>query len=318
MIAPGWSKMKTKMIILIGIIMLMYSSGTTLCLSAENITKPNEKYTFTSDWFTHNIPNWTHVLNDMKGKPGLAYLEIGPYEGRSFFWVLDNILTHPSSMAIAIDIFNGDVEQRFFDNMRRSGQSLKIKLIKGFSQQKLRDLKLNSFDLIYIDGDHRSKGVLMDAILSWDLLKDGGILIFDDYKLSYDLPMEMRPEFAIDVFLTLFPDESQILIKEYQLIVRKTKNHCNEAMGFIKRLDTPLVCSRLGAYIYYWKPRKLYEASTNREIPLKEGEISLIENTLLGLKLGFNLQVEKKETNLYRDLLNRLGINEISVSSKGK
>jgi len=293
---------------------------TTRGLSAETAVKPDRKYTFSSDFFTHNIPSWTRVLNDMKGKPDLTYLEIGVYEGRSFFWVLDNILTHPSSRAVAIDTFDKfgliDPEKVFRENMRHSGHSSKIGILKGFSQQKLRGLKLNSIDLIYIDGDHRSKMVLMDIILSWDLLKDGGILIIDDYKWFAGLPMEVRPEFAVDVFIVLFKDEFQILINDYQLIVRKNKTWCNEAMGFIKRAEVPLVCSRLGPYIYYWKPRKLYDALTNREIPLNEVEISLVENTLLGLKLGFKLEVKKRETDLYEKLLNRLGLHEISVSSK--
>jgi hypothetical protein len=310
------TKLKLPILLLFGLIICFCT--TSPVLSADHATKPDGKYTFTSDWFTHDIPSWTRILNDMKGKPDLTYLEIGAWEGRSFFWVLDNIFTHPSSKAIAIDIFAGDEEQRFLDNVRRSGHSSKITVLKGFSQQKLRDLKLNSIDLIYIDGDHRSKGVLMDAILSWDLLKDDGILIFDDYKLFSDLPMEMRPEFAIDVFQTLFRDEFKVLINDYQLIVRKTKTHCSEAMGFIKRLDNSLFCSHLGPYVYYWKPKKLYDASTNREIALSEGETSLVENTLLRLRLGFRLEVENKETDLYRNLLTRLGINEISLSSKEK
>jgi hypothetical protein len=282
--------------------------------------KPDRKYTFSSDFFTHNIPSWTRVLNDMKGKPDLTYLEIGVYEGRSFFWVLDNILTHPSSRAVAIDTFDKfgliDPEKVFRENMRHSGHSSKIGILKGFSQQKLRGLKLNSIDLIYIDGDHRSKMVLMDIILSWDLLKDGGILIIDDYKWFAGLPMEQRPEFAVDVFQTLFRDDFQILVIDYQLIVRKAKTPCNEAMGSIKVGEIPLACSRLGPYIYYWKPQKFYDASTNREIPLNEVEIPLVENTLLGLKLGFKLEVKKRETDLYEKLLNRLGLHEISVSSK--
>jgi hypothetical protein len=87
-------------------------------------------------------------------------------------------------------------------------------------------------------------------------------------------------------------------------------------MGFITRLDMPLVCSRLGPYVYYWKPQKLYNALTNREIPLDEVEISLIENTLISRKLGFNLEVEKRQTDLYKNLLSRLGLHEISVSPK--
>ena len=290
-------------------------------VSSEIAARPGEKYTFTSDLFTHNIPSWTRVLKELKGKPGLTYLEIGVYEGRSFFWMLDNILTHPSSKAIAIDTFDKfgptDPEEVFRENMRRSGRSTNIKVIKGASQQKLRDLKLNTIDLIYIDGDHRSKMVLQDIILSWDLLKDGGILILDDYKLFAGFPMEERPEFAIDVFMVLFKNEFRILINDYQLIVQKAKTPCNGAMGSIKVGEIPLACSRLGPYIYYWKPQKLCDASKNREIPLDDGEISMIENALLGLKLGFNLEVGKKQVDLYKNLLNRLGLREISVYPKG-
>jgi antitoxin component YwqK of YwqJK toxin-antitoxin module len=89
-------------------------------------------------------------------------------------------------------------------------------------------------------------------------------------------------------------------------------------MGFIKRLEMPLVCSRLGSYVYYWKPQKLYEVSTYREIALTQKDISIIENTLIGRKLGFRLEVDKKETDIYRNLLNRLGIRDIGISSKEK
>ncbi|MGZ3579592.1 MAG: class I SAM-dependent methyltransferase [Syntrophales bacterium] len=314
-------KEKLRLPILVAIGLLMFFN-TTQAFSAENAAKPAAKYTFTSDWFTHNIPSWTVILNDMKGKPNLTYLEVGPYEGRSFLWVMDNILTHPSSKAIAIDtfdkIFDRDPEKIFLENLRRSGHSSQVKVMKGFSQEKLRLLPLNSVDLIYIDGDHRSKAVIMDAVLSWDLLKEGGILIFDDYKLGYDLPMEMRPEFAIDVFMSLFPDEFQILLNDYQMIVRKNKSQCIEAMGSIKRLEMPLACSRLGSYVYYWKPQKLYEASTYREVALSKNDISIIENTLIGRKLGFRVEVNKNETDNYRNLLNRLGLQDIGVSEKEK
>jgi predicted O-methyltransferase YrrM len=295
-------------------LLFFFSIDPAFCV--DNTVKPDGNYTFTSDWFSKNIPNWTRALSEVRGKPGLSYLEIGVWEGRSFFWVLDNILTHPSSGAIAIDIFSGDEEQRFLDNIRRSGHSSKIRVIKGFSQQELRNLKLNSLDLIYIDGDHRSKGVLMDAMLSWDLLKDGGILIFDDYKFPPDLPREMRPEFAIDVFVSLFQDEIQILKNEYQLIVRKAKTHCDSAMGFIERWDAHVACSRLGPYVYYWKPQKLFDATTNEEITLDKGEVSLVENTLLGLKFGCRLELETGQTDPYRNLLTKLRLNEISVSGK--
>ncbi|MGZ6208476.1 MAG: hypothetical protein ACXWMS_13095, partial [Syntrophales bacterium] len=110
-------KLRLPILVAIGLLMLF---NTTQAFSAENAAKPAAKYTFTSDWFTHNIPSWTVILNDMKGKPNLTYLEVGPYEGRSFLWVMDNILTHPSSKAIAIDtfdkIFDRDPEKVFLEN----------------------------------------------------------------------------------------------------------------------------------------------------------------------------------------------------------
>jgi predicted O-methyltransferase YrrM len=311
-------KVKQSLLVLASLVLIACFIFVSPSLAAENTAKPEGTYTFSSDWFSHNILSWTRILSGMKGRPGLTYLEIGAWEGRSFFWILDTILTHPSSKAIAIDIFDGDVEQRFLDNLRRSGRSSDVQVIKGFSQQKLRDLVPNSIDLIYIDGDHTSKGVLMDAILSWDLIKDGGIIILDDYRLFSGLPMETRPEFAIDVFLTLFRDEIEVLLKDYQVIVRKNKTPCDETRGFITRLENKMFCSRLGQYVYYWKLQKLFNVSTNKEISLTKADVSMIENTLLFQKLGFRLDVEKKETDQYRNLLNRLGINEISLSSKEK
>jgi hypothetical protein len=303
--------------------------GLTLCFSvippafsADQAIQPDRKYTFTSDWFSYNIPNWTRILGDFKGKPGLAYLEVGVYEGRSFFWVVDTILTHPSSKAVAIDTFDkfggGDPEEVFHENVHRSGRAPGIRVIKGFSQEKLRDLSLRSFDIIYIDGDHSSRSVLMDAILAWDLLKDGGILIFDDYAWDFLVPTELRPTYALDVFQTLFGDDFRVLVKDYQLIVRKTKAPCNPARGSIKVADLTLACSRLGSYVYYWKPRKLFDASTDKEVGLSNEEAPLVESILIERKLGFRLEVEKKEIDQYRSLLNRLGMNEVSLSPKGK
>ena len=40
----------------------------------------------------------------------------------------------------------------------------------------------HKFDLIYIDGSHESADVLSDSLFSYNLLKPGGVLIFDDYE----------------------------------------------------------------------------------------------------------------------------------------
>ncbi|MCM8831198.1 MAG: class I SAM-dependent methyltransferase [Candidatus Omnitrophica bacterium] len=44
-------------------------------------------------------------------------------------------------------------------------------------------------------GNHNAPSVLMDAVLCWPLLKNGGILIFDDYLWKINkLPEEERPK----------------------------------------------------------------------------------------------------------------------------
>jgi len=60
------------------------------------------------------------------------------------------------------------------------------------------------FDCIYIDADHRAAGVLEDAVLSWRLLKGGGIMILDDYGWNlYENPFKC-PKRGIDAFLDAF------------------------------------------------------------------------------------------------------------------
>lgn len=295
---------------------LLVLGATALAGAAGGAEKPQGEYRFSADWFSDNIPIWTKTLAELKGKPNLNYLEIGVYEGRSFFWVMDNILTDPSCRATAIDTFDiyagNDPEVVFRYNLARSGHEPKVTIIKGSSRDKLRTLPPNSFDLIYVDGDHGGKSVLMDAVLAWDLLKEGGLMIFDDYDWPHPIPMEMRPGFALDAFQNLMKDELQVVSKAYQLILRKAAFNCDKALGFIKNVETELDCSPLGPYVYYWKPRKLFDASNgNREVPLSAEEMSMIEETLKNRKLGFRLIVEKPSE--YKGLLDKLKLNDVWV-----
>ncbi len=59
-----------------------------------------EHYDFTSDWFGGHIPTWTRLFADLAGKPNLAFLEVGSYEGRSTVWLLGNVLTHRTARIV--------------------------------------------------------------------------------------------------------------------------------------------------------------------------------------------------------------------------
>lgn len=199
---------------------------STIGIQYSNVLAEDQKiykrdYTFTQDFFTRNIPLWQQFLGEFRDKPGIHYLEIGVFEGGSIIWMLENILTDPQAKATCVDVFPEWMYDRFTANLTLSGFAHKVGIMQGRSQVMLRRLPLNSYDIIYIDGSHVPKDVLADAILSWELLKNGGILIFDDYKYKNG---NETPGIAIDAFLQFFKDDLTILYKGVlQVIVKKNK-----------------------------------------------------------------------------------------------
>lgn len=232
---------------------LVAAKGSTLVMDCNFIDPTPEdsakhyrgEYLFSSDWFTPNVPAWRGALGHLRGRPNIHYLEVGLYEGRSAIWVLENILTDPTARLTGIDVFPEDLEERWQINLERSGQGSQVTTIKGYSQKVLRELPLESFDAIYIDGSHTGYDVLADAILSWDLLKPGGVLIFDDYqwRRGKGLPPELKPGPAIDAFITMYRDFIQVIHRCYQLMLVKQPNPCAGTEH----------CSRIDSHVYLWK-----------------------------------------------------------------
>jgi predicted O-methyltransferase YrrM len=107
-------------------------------------------------------------------------------------------------------------------NIKLADKSGKISLLQGRSQEILPTLEEESFDIIYIDGSHRSMNVLCDTIYSWQLLKKNGLLLLDDYLLNSELPKHLGPKYAIDLFLKHFKDEYELLHKDQQVLLRKS------------------------------------------------------------------------------------------------
>lgn len=166
-------------------------------LRAAQQERPSLPYHFTSDVFSSNIPVWRKVLAPYAGRPNVHYLEVGVLEGRSAIWMLENILTHPSSTLTGVDLFPGDLQERYLANLQLSGYAGKAITIKGLSQLELRRLQPDSYDIIYVDGGHTADMVLADAALCWQVLKTGGLLIFDDYRWERETyPDELRPGVA--------------------------------------------------------------------------------------------------------------------------
>lgn len=195
------------------------------------------EYRFTADFFTGNIGVWKQTLARFAHKADLNFLEIGSFEGRSACWLLENILTSDSSRLTCIDTFDFagqgviwlqdegsesmSIEERFDYNIKLTGRSNNVRKIVGYSRDALRSLPLSSFDFIYIDGAHIATNVLEDAVLSWPLLKNGGLLTFDDYGWEGHPNLLFRPRVAVDAFLAIYRLQYRLVHKAYQVTIEK-------------------------------------------------------------------------------------------------
>ncbi|CAG8636168.1 10625_t:CDS:1, partial [Acaulospora colombiana] len=196
----------------------------------ENSTIKNneENFEFHSDWLAPHLPYWEKHLYHLANQE-INVLEIGAFEGRSTTWILQELCKNPLSKMITIDTFEKifkeiDNEPIFHENVRKTGKERQIEIIKGRSYDSLIELnqsKKMMFDFVYIDGSHIACDVLSDAVLSWNLVKEGGIMILDDYQWDFYKDEHNNPTIAIDAFLKCFRWQIEILDRYYQIIIRK-------------------------------------------------------------------------------------------------
>ncbi len=137
--------------------------------------------------------NWFTVIPGDKMKP-INYLEIGAFHGVNTCSVGFSYAAHPDSRIHVIDPWEQYSEYPEYDtqsldnafeifniNININNLTDKIIIHHGYSNTELLKLKDNSFDIIYIDGNHEPEYVLEDAVLAFRKLKVGGYMIFDDY-----------------------------------------------------------------------------------------------------------------------------------------
>ena len=201
----------------------------------------NKKYKFTENWFNDSEFNQFLPINT---KEELHVLEIGSFEGKSSIWFLENILQNPNSTITCIDPWTSYSQDSksfesyskantewdftshyntFLYNIEQSGVSNKVIINRGFSHDILPKLiaQKKKFDIIFIDGNHVAPMVLTDSVLSWYLLKNGGIIIFDDYLWGLQKEKTLIPKLAIDSFIEIFSGYCNVVFDGFLKAIKK-------------------------------------------------------------------------------------------------
>jgi predicted O-methyltransferase YrrM len=204
-----------------------------------------KNYKFTENWFTDD---GLSVLNDLEITKELHILEIGSFEGKSTIWFLENLLQNEKSTITCVDpwtnfsqdhdslnsyfkeknewnLIERKTKEIFLQNIVESGNSGKVFIRQGFSDNILPSLitEQKMYDMIFIDGNHTAPHVMMDLVMSWPLLKKGGIILFDDYTWGLDKPTTIRPKESVDYFMLSFGDYVTELYSNYRKIFKKIK-----------------------------------------------------------------------------------------------
>lgn len=174
--------------------------------------------------WTNDVPSgskiiFENVLNNFKDR-NCHILEIGTYVGTSVIGMLNYL---PNASATVIDMWKNYSEDIFDNNVRISNMENRITKMKGSSNDILMKLVKNGskYDFIYVDGSHKCLDCYMDLILSWELLKDNGILGIDDYLWGTERDILDRPYNGIEYFLQTNVDRYIVLNIGYRVFLQK-------------------------------------------------------------------------------------------------
>ena len=163
-------------------------------------------------------------------------IEIGVFEGDTTF-NLTNFLRarHAEYKHYAIDPFTAseNLTQERLDEaktlfLQNFTEYPEVELINKASLDGLFELYSRGVkvDLIYVDGSHFAKDVLIDATVGFELLNIGGVILFDDaVSWRYGTQIQDSPKIAIDAFIHCNWDRLEVLEMPngYQVAVKRIK-----------------------------------------------------------------------------------------------
>jgi predicted O-methyltransferase YrrM len=124
-----------------------------------------------------------NLLKLAVGKSSIC--EIGVNAGHSLLLMVS---VNPTAEYLLFDLGGHGYTRPCVEYIKKAYPSTKITEVYGDSNITLRDYvkanELNTFDMIHIDGGHETQTVVSDFIYTQFMLKQDGIVIFDDYNFG--------------------------------------------------------------------------------------------------------------------------------------
>jgi predicted O-methyltransferase YrrM len=248
---------------------------------------------------------WDKHLAKFKGKQ-VNILEIGVYKGDAMLKFAQVFLDNePNSQYYGVDTWEGspeyvgvdfkEIERKTIEKKNSSPSKSRINLIKKESTLALPMLVANNieFDIIYIDASHVAKDVLYDSVVCMHLLREKGVLIFDDYLWEKLEPALFTPKPAIDSILEIYKDIIDILYIGYQVIIQKVppKFKAKKSVRTIISGFSDL----LQKYWYENRARVLIDLNYQpiSEIQFGFQKPTFVEDTTTGVRYHTNETIEK-------------------------
>ncbi len=93
-----------------------------------------------------------------------------------------------------------------------------VNIIKGNSNKVLKEISLNKFDYVFLDGGHKYETVLLDLKNLTKVIENNGVILCDDYDLTYAPGVKK----AIDEYVLLNDFNLRILNSRFAEITKSS------------------------------------------------------------------------------------------------
>lgn len=185
--------------------------------------RPGDHFRIPLRWdnFTLNVPIWQQVIPQFFGSgyvPAFKVLELGSGNGLCSNYLLDKFNCTIDTVDINDHHIIEEDDKKYLVstslNLRPFIDSNRCTFHNMTTREFMHTNLNNRYDFIYVDASHDPDWVLYDAVNAFELLKDDGLMIFDDYGMKGCAQ-------GVNAFLSCYKPHVEVFYKDWQLMLRK-------------------------------------------------------------------------------------------------